>query len=1058
MSIRSRRARLLLALALASLACGKGAGEGGGPAAPAEAETSPAPPRGGQPLAVLAAGAVEQRSLAEGAVHAFALDLAAGSCLTLGAEQLEIDLALDLYGPEGGRLLRMDNPTGASGREHLCFCAQEPGRYRLEVVAFPGQPPGRYRLEVVALGPGTEEDHLRARGTLLLVGGDEHRRRGDRAGWEEALPLYQAALVPFEALRDLATQADLQERLARTLADLDRPRESAQARRRALDLFRRLGDRPRQARTASELGSSLLTLGRPEEAQEALEEALDLFHRLEDLAGEAEVLDRLGGLSKNRGSWRLAERLYEEASARWQQLGDRRNEAITLYNQGRLYDAAGEEELALDAYDRAAALLPADASPEDRSVILQGRAAVLWDLGRHDEALADLQQALELRRQAQDRLGEAYALGGMAQFYYLLEDYERARAAYEEALGLLQEVENPWGEAIILQNLAWLHLKQGAAEEALALFRRALPMVRETEDRLSEAATLLGMARALRQRGDLEAAWARASEALEVVETVREGTDRLDLRSSFFADKQDYFDLAVDLLLALDQQQPEAGYAAQAFAVSERSRARRLLDALPASWTEERRYQPGERRHLAALKAQVDDAEERRMMLLAAGAGEEELAAAKAELRRALADLRRLQGRLEGSPAGSGDAGFAPVLSLAQVQTELLDEETLLLQFDLGEERSTLWAISRREARVFRLPPAVEIETLALETARLMAESGHRLASDRPRQAAQLLSEKLLAPVAHLLTRRRLLIVPDGALHYLPFGALPRPGAPGEPAEPLLARHEVLYAPSSSVAAWLRRRVPDRPPAPKRLAVVADPVFSAGDPRLGQAGAGNPARAPEALERLPEPFGTEPPGRLRHAGREARAILALVPPEERLEALGFDANRELVLRGGLDGYRMVHFATHALVDTEHPELSGLVLSLVDRRGEPRKGYLRLHEIFDLHLTADLVVLSACRTALGRRVRGEGLVGLAHGFFQAGAGEVVVSLWPVNDEAAAELMAHFYEGMLERGLAPAAALREAQLRLRREPRWSAPYYWAGFVLQGYTKPVEGGFPR
>jgi CHAT domain-containing protein len=139
-----------------------------------------------------------------------------------------------------------------------------------------------------------------------------------------------------------------------------------------------------------------------------------------------------------------------------------------------------------------------------------------------------------------------------------------------------------------------------------------------------------------------------------------------------------------------------------------------------------------------------------------------------------------------------------------------------------------------------------------------------------------------------------------------------------------------------------------------------------------------------------------------------------------------------------------------LINSVHPELSGLVLSLVDPQGRPQEGFLRLHDIYNLKLGADLVVLSACQTALGKDIRGEGLIGLTRGFMYAGAPRVVASLWEVDDRATAELMKRLYEGMLVRGLTPAAALRDAQLALRRDRRWSDPFYWGAFVLQGEWK--------
>ncbi|HWN43691.1 MAG TPA: CHAT domain-containing protein, partial [Thermoanaerobaculia bacterium] len=237
-----------------------------------------------------------------------------------------------------------------------------------------------------------------------------------------------------------------------------------------------------------------------------------------------------------------------------------------------------------------------------------------------------------------------------------------------------------------------------------------------------------------------------------------------------------------------------------------------------------------------------------------------------------------------------------------------------------------------------------------------------------------------------------------------------------------------------------RRALASRPPAPKGLAVLADPVFDPRDPRVrgGRAPAGS-ADATRGGDGFPL-F-----DRLASSRREAEAIASL--DGEAMLALDFQARRSLLTEGRLRDFRVLHFATHGTFHGEHPELSGIVLSLVDESGRPQEGFLRLPDLHDLSLAADLVVLSGCQTALGREIRGEGLVGLSQGFLDAGARNVVASLWQVPDRATAELMTVFYRSYLQRGAAPAAALREAQLAVRARRGWSEPYHWASFILMG-----------
>jgi CHAT domain-containing protein len=295
-------------------------------------------------------------------------------------------------------------------------------------------------------------------------------------------------------------------------------------------------------------------------------------------------------------------------------------------------------------------------------------------------------------------------------------------------------------------------------------------------------------------------------------------------------------------------------------------------------------------------------------------------------------------------------------------------------------------------------------------------------------------------------------------LHYVPFGALPLESEAGR-SQPLIVTHEVVSLPSASTLASLRRETAGRTPAPNLVAVVADPVFDAGDVRVRRGSAAGASRAAEAHAPAMRSAadvglaqGSWPPPRLLGTRREARAILSLAPAARSREALGFDASRETALSGGLGSFQVLHFATHALINNQHPELSGLVLSLVDRDGRPRDGFLRLNDIYNLRFAAELVVLSACQTGLGKEISGEGLIGLTRGFMYAGAPRLIASLWPVDDRATSELMERFYRSLLgPRQLSAAAALREAQIEMWRQKDWQSLQNWAAFTLQGEWKP-------
>jgi len=417
-------------------------------------------------------------------------------------------------------------------------------------------------------------------------------------------------------------------------------------------------------------------------------------------------------------------------------------------------------------------------------------------------------------------------------------------------------------------------------------------------------------------------------------------------------------------------------------------------------------------------------------------------------------------------------------LTSQSIRRELLDRDTVLLEYSLGDRSSYVFAVTPDVTTAFPLPRNADVESAALHLYKLLsrhpgvsAQQSHEL-----EQAASKLSKMILSPVAAQLKGKRIVVVADGALQYIPFALLPDPetsGSHNHGTLPLVVKHEVLNLPSASVLAVLRRQAGNRPRPPKSVAILADPVFTQQDPRVKTQAVktqiakteavktGNPSLAEaknvsaDLLTRSAADLGLSRAGtpalpRLPYTRQEAEAIRATVPGKATLSALDFDASRATATSNRLSDYRIVHFATHALANSEHPELSGLVFSLVDRNGRQQDGFLQLKDIYNLNLPADLVVLSACETGLGKQVNGEGLIGLTRGFMYAGSSRVVASLWNVSDVATAQLMANFYRAMEQDHVAPAAALRSAQIALWKQKRWHSPYFWAAFQIQGDWK--------
>ncbi|MGE3178602.1 MAG: CHAT domain-containing protein, partial [Vicinamibacterales bacterium] len=569
-----------------------------------------------------------------------------------------------------------------------------------------------------------------------------------------------------------------------------------------------------------------------------------------------------------------------------------------------------------------------------------------------------------------------------------------------------------------------------------------------------------------------------------IVESQRSKVGSAQLRALYFSAKREFYELHVDLLM----DGSGADDASLALEASEQARARSLVDLLRESGIAIREgVDPDLLAREDALKQRIDVLESSRVRAMSDRPNPTRLATIEKDIEALFQEYDQVQGAIRTSSPRYAALKQGGTVRAADIQAAL-DEDTVVLEYLLGDTRSHLWIVTRSSLTSAALPPRREIEQLARDVyAGLTADAAGRrtgLTSLAEKRAA--LSHLLLAPAAALLDTRRIVIVADGALLYVPFGLLDRPAGstpprgetpssgatrsgsprPGTP-RALLADHEVIHLPSMSSLLAMRDAPSRSSAAPGSVGIMADPVFSADDGRLqarGRSassasaspapGAGGSSAAPAtslnatpSLERAASDSGIVRFSRLRFTREEADRIAALVPADRRAVHTDFGASRAVAASEAFGRHQVLHFATHGLINGVHPDLSGLVFSLVDAEGRTQDGFLRLHDIYNLRLQSDVVVLSACQTALGQDVRGEGLIGLTRGFMYAGASRIVASLWDVDDRATAVLMERFYRELLVRKQRPAEALRRAQLALMADRRWSHPYYWGAFVVLG-----------
>jgi CHAT domain-containing protein/lipoprotein NlpI len=787
--------------------------------------------------------------------------------------------------------------------------------------------------------------------------------------------------------------------------------------------------------------------------------AVSIGRRLNDKPMEAATLYEAGWLYGDIGQYQNALDCYSQALTLYKALGNHKSIANTLNNTAWIYGDLGENQTALDLYLQAAEAKKKIG--ETDAVAISNIASSYAHLGQYQRALDMHLQVLALRQGPADKAGRAITLSNIGNSYYHLGDVNRALDFYSQSLELMRQDTKKYYTAAVLNHMGVAYRSLGEYDKALSYFNEALELRNVAGDHRGIATTLADIARLERDRGNLLEARKRIEAALAQVEIVRSKVSSSLLRSSFFASVQQYRELYIDLLMRLQKEKQEEQLERVAFNASETGRARSLLQLLAEAGTNiHHGIDPSLLEQKRALAETIDAKAQQQTQLLGGKHTEEEAESVRRELSALTTELEQLEGRIrESSPQFAALVQPLP-LKLEEIQQNILDRDTLLLEYSLGEERSFVWAVTPDSIKAFELPKRAVIEAAARRvyesiTARTLNVPKETLEQRRQRlqvadaeyaSASAILSRMILGPIAAELKDKRLLIVSDGVLQYIAFAGLPDPAASDTRA--LVVDHEVVLAPSASVVGQLRQEKANRKPASKMIAVLADPVFSNDDPRvaatrLAHAAASDKSATTDSL-RSSNVDGLR---RLRFSRQEADEIARLAGSDSKLEAVDFAANRKLATSAELGQYRVVHFATHGIVNNSHAELSGIVLSLVDEKGKPQNGYLRLYDLYNLKLSADLVVLSACQTALGKEIRGEGLVGLTRGFMYAGAPRVIASLWQIDDRASAEFMKRFYEALLGQKLRPAAALRAAQVSMSQDPRWHQPHYWAAFTIQG-----------
>lgn len=875
------------------------------------------------------------------------------------------------------------------------------------------------------------------------------------------------------------------------------------------------------AETEREIGRRLLRRGLAGDALVRLENALKLYRQGgdKDNSGEAATQDLLGQLYEQQGRYGLALEHYQAALRIYadSKKGNEYDANLMLAKIGNMHYRQGDLDAARAAYNRMEVKKPGHKA-KGLAGILAGAAVGAASDDRSVQIGAPTVGGALSAKDIFDRYRRTIVYAGyeigLGRVDYRAGDLKNAKEHFDDALSATKD--NLPGIGKLGQtrrfrlaariSLGDVALKEANYKDAVDLYDDAAKEARKEKriDLIWPAQRGLGRSlwlqasaeRDAKKRDKLRAdALTAYEEALGSIEELRAGSLRADeARTTFLATTRDVFDEASSALaeMALASAAPGANkglegialeYAAKAFEVVERGRARSLLDLLGESTTNIREGVPAE-----LFKRKQENLDQQALVgQLLLGVSLTDKALSIEALEKAAVELQNEEVSIENEIRSRNpryrELTSTQPLTLAQVQQQVLDEGTALLEYNIGTETSYGWAVTKSAVRIFKLPGRADLDSQVDGLRRLIlppntGRSIFELTPDEQQRgltvrrqdaniaagqfagASHKLYKSILEPAVGLIGGRRLLIVPDGPLSFVPFEALvTAPGGTDYSALPyLLKTNETVYAPSASVVDVVRRQVAGNPVKAEAILLIADPIFSSGDERARNIPAG-PARSStrglivtSAIKdvtgagELPSTFGIKRlPGTRDEADQIERTARAAGLRTEKW--LDLDASEANTNERDLKPYRFLHIATHGLLDAAHPQFSGIVLSLIGNKAG-QDGFLRTDEVFNLRLGSPLVMLSACQTGLGKEKRGEGVMGLTRAFMYAGAPLVGVTLWSVDDKPTSDLMADFYTHLLPKdGAKPAAALRSARQAMIAGRTYSAPFYWAPFVLVG-----------
>jgi CHAT domain-containing protein/tetratricopeptide (TPR) repeat protein len=797
-------------------------------------------------------------------------------------------------------------------------------------------------------------------------------------------------------------------------------------------------------------------LGNYSEAFSLSNKALELARAMEDKEYEVASIVYLALIHKMRGNYshalsnyQQAFKIAEESDVSGRDVNLRRYQ----YWIGDIYYALGDLHPALEHFQLGLEMARKANDVDLQAICLSGIGEIFIALNDHNQAVTYYKRLAEIEGGDADALYRLLLNDQLSTAYLSAGEYQKAEDSIQQTLKLAGELPDFERQLKALNDLGKLRLRLNEPEQAIKAHHESLLLALDKNSPRHAWSACAGLAMAYKKLGRLDKAREFYQQAIEIMEEVRANLGGEEERASFFQDKVKVYKDLVAALMQLHDKDATKHYGAEAFRFAERGRARAFLDLLGEAKNVDQTIDPDLLKRQQEIQANISKLNAQLIKERSKEPAKQDIekikeleeALSKVDVERAdwLRELRQRNRRY-------ADLKYPEPLKLEQAQRMLADH-SLVLVYSLGEQESFLFAVSRDGYRVAKLPRSSDIaESVEKLIAAITDGAGASL--EKYRAQAVKLYRELILPVGELLAdKRELIIIADDILHRLPFEALISPSIANEPAVrsdyskwPYLVRQfSISYAPSVTVLANLSDHHEGAGAMQKAFVAYADPNYD--------------QRNVPAIVSLFRSAGDGQQwklGRLPYSRYEVEEIAKLFAKGQADLYFKDSAREENVkAKDRLSQYRIVHFSAHGLVNEKRPRFSSIVLSLpkVDKQGNPlseEDGLLSFYEILNLKLNADLVVLSACQTGMGKEIKGEGMMGLMRAFMYAGTPSVVVSLWNVNDRSAADLMIRFYKHLWRPGsekLNKAEALRKAQLEVI--DLGNKPYHWAPFILVG-----------